>query len=128
MDQWLISRGVVRGLEQFGPWVDAEGNPALFDADDLDNGNDIHDVPSDAPLRITIPTASGMSGMRIPYVDPNGSHGFGLPTPEQPFDINTFSVHQIARYFQTEGQVISDEPCMADHTCDWLIPFEGGSE
>jgi len=128
VDQWLIERQVVRGLEQFGPWVDAAGNPALFDADDLDNGTDVHQAPSDAPLRVTIETSSGSSGMRLPYVDPTGSHGFGLPTPNQPFDINTFSVHQIARYFQTRGQVISDEPCMADQTCDWLPPFSGGGQ
>ena len=126
VDQWLIDRQVVRGLEQFGPWVDAQGQPALFDADDLDNGTDIHGAPSDAPLRVTIPTTSGVSGMRLPYVAPTGSHGFGLPDPDQPFDINTFSVHQIARYFQTRGQILSDDPCMADHTCAWLPPFVGG--
>ena len=126
VDQWLIDRQVVRGLEQHGPWVDAEGNPALFDADDLDNGTDVHQAPSDAPLRVTISTESGVSGMRLPYVDPEGSHGFGLPDPNQTFDINSFALHQIARYFQTHGQVISDDPCMADHTCDWLRPFIGG--
>jgi len=126
VDQWLIDREVVRGLEQHGPWVDANGDPALFDADDLDNGTDVYGAASDEPLRIEVKTSSGVSGMRLPYVNPTGSHGFGLPDPAQPFDINTFSVHQIARYFQTKGQVISDEPCMADQSCPWLPPMDGG--
>jgi hypothetical protein len=126
IDQWLIEREVVRGLEQHGPFVDAEGNPALFDADDLDNGTDIYGAASDAPLRVNVKTSAGVSGMRLPYVNPTGSHGFGLPDPAQPFDINTFSAHQIARYFQTKGQVLSDEPCMSDQSCSWLPPMVGG--
>ena len=127
VDQWLVDTEVIRGLEQFGPWTDVNGAPALFDPDDLDNGTDQYGAPSNAPLRVTIPTTSGVSGMRIPYVDPNGSHGFGLPNPSLDFDINSFSVHQIARYFQTRGQVLTDDPCMADHSCSWLPPFTGGA-
>ena len=126
VDQWLIDTEVVRGLEQFGPWIGANGEPALFDPDDLDNGTDHFGAPSDAPLRVTIPTSSGISGMRIPYVEQTGSHGFALPNPTLSFDINSFSVHQIARYFQSRGQVLTDEPCMADHSCTWLPPFAGG--
>jgi len=124
VDQWLIDREVVRGLEQHGPWVDANGNPALFDPDDLDNGLDGLGVPSDAPLRVTRETDAGVSGMRLPYVSTTGSHGFGLPDPSLDFDINTFAIQQVARYFQTHGQVLSDDPCMEDHSCDWLRPFD----
>ena len=124
VDQWLIDREVVRGLEQHGPWVDADGNPALFDPDDLDEGLDGYGVPSDAPLRVTRQTESGVSGMRIPYVSTTGSHGFALPDPTLEFDINTFAIHQVARYFQTHGQVLTDDLCMEDHTCDWLPPFD----
>ena len=53
-----------------------------------------------------------------------GSHGFGLPDPSLDFDINTFAIQQVARYFQTHGQVLSDDPCMEDHSCDWLRPFD----
>ena len=35
IDQWLIDRQVVRGTEEFGPYTCADGNPCLFDADDL---------------------------------------------------------------------------------------------
>ena len=60
--------------------------------------------------------------MRIPYVEQTGSHGFVLPNPTLAFDINSFAVHQIARYFQSRGQILTDEPCMADHSCTWLPP------
>jgi pimeloyl-ACP methyl ester carboxylesterase len=127
VDQWLIDTEVVRGLEQFGPWVDVNGNPALFDPDDLDNGTDDYGAPSHEPLRVTIQTEAGVSGMRMPYVNPNGSHGFATPLPSLSFDINSFAIHQIGRYFQSGGQTLTDDPCMADHTCDWLTPFEGGA-
>jgi hypothetical protein len=128
VDQWLIETEVVRGLEQFGPWVDASGEPMLFDADDLDNGTDDYGAPSMAPLRVTVDTETGSSGMRLPYVDPNGSHGFLTPDPSLSFDINTFALHQIARFFQTQGRIITDDPCMEDHSCGWLPPFEGGDQ
>jgi hypothetical protein len=124
VDQWLIDREVVRGLEQYGPWTDVNGAPALFDPDDLDEGLDGTGAPSDAPLRATVETDAGISGMRLPYVSTTGSHGFGLPDPSLEFDINTFSIHQVARYFQTGGRVISDDLCMEDHSCDWLPPFD----
>ena len=127
VDQFLIDTEVVRGLEQFGPWVDEAGTPVLFDPDDLDNGINEYGETSYEPLRVTIPTTSGVSGMRIPYVNPNGSHGFALPNPGLGFDINSFALHQIARYFQTRGQTLSDDPCMADHSCDWLAPIVYGA-
>lgn len=126
VDQWLIDRQVVRGLEQFGPWRGADGQPVLFDADDLDNGTDDYGAPSDEPLRITVATDSGSAGMRLPYVSPTGSHGFATPDPGLSFDVNTFALHQIARFFDTKGSIISDDPCMADHSCSWLPEFQGG--
>jgi hypothetical protein len=120
VDQWLIDTQVVRGLEEFGPWTDSEGQSILFDPDDLDDGINVYDEPSDAPLRITIETDSGVSGMRIPYVNPTGSHGFATPDSSLAFDINLFSLNQMARYLQTRGEVISDEPCMATDDCDWI--------
>ena len=125
VDQWLIDTEVVRGLEQFGPWVGANGEPALFDPDDLDNGTDHFGAPSDAPLRVTIPTSSGVSGMQS-HTSSRQVACFVLPNPTLAFDINSFAVHQIARYFQSRGQILTDEPCMADHSCTWLPPFDGG--
>ena len=36
IDQWLIDRKVIQGLEQYGPYTCANGEACLFDADDLD--------------------------------------------------------------------------------------------
>ena len=119
-DAWLIDRQVTRGLEEHGPWTDDDGNPVLFDADDLDNGTDGLGAPSDAPLRATIETESGVSGLRLPYVSTTGSHGFSLPNPALPFDIHSFAINQIARYFQTDGQELNDDPCLATWDCDFM--------
>jgi len=121
-DQWLIDTQVVRGLEEFGPYTVAGGEPGLFDPDDLDNGMDDYEAASDAPYRAELKTKSGLSGMRIVYANPNGSHGFGAPDPTLAFDINVFAINQIARYMQTLGQEIEDDPCMESETCDWFPP------
>lgn len=120
VNEWLIETEVVRGLEQHGPWTDDKGTPILFDADDLDNGINEYDEPSDTPLRFTMDTSSGQSGLRLPYISPFGSHGFGTPDPNLDFDINTFSIYQIARYVQTHGAEISDDPCLEDGSCDFF--------
>ncbi len=128
VNQWLIDAEVVRGLEQFGPWTDDKGTPILFDADDLDNGINQYDEPSDSPLRYTVETSSGQSGLRMPYVSPQGSHGFGMPDPGLDFDINTFSIYQIARYVQTRGAEISDDPCLEDGSCDFFREITAGTD
>ena len=123
-DAWLIDRQVVRGIEAYGPWTDDDGNPVLFDADDLDNGTDELGAPSDAPLRATITTSSGVSGLRLPYVKTTGTHGFTLPNPSLAFDINSFGINQITRYFQTQGQELNDDPCLATWSCDFIREME----
>jgi hypothetical protein len=123
-DAWLIDRQVVRGIEGYGPYTDENGTPVLFDADDLDNGTDELGAPSDAPLRATVTTSSGVSGLRLPYVKTNGTHGFSLPNPSLPFDINSFGINQIARYFQTQGQELNDDPCLATWSCDFIREME----
>ena len=120
VNQWLIETEVVRGLEQHGPWVNDAGESILFDADDLDNGTDDYGAPSDTPMRSTIDTSSGQSGLRLPYINDTGSHGFGMPDPSLSFDINSFSIYQIARYVQTHGAEISDDPCLSDGSCDFF--------
>jgi hypothetical protein len=124
VDQWLIDRQVIRGLEEFGPWTGADGTPVLFDADDFDAGTDDYGAPSDAPLRETRQTSSGVSGLRLPYADPNGSHGFAFPDPALAFDINTFAISQIAWFVATDGQELLDDPCLADGSCDFMRQVE----
>ncbi len=119
-DHWLIDRKVVHGLEEFGPYTCANDRPCLFDADDLDDGTDHFQAPSDAPLRLTIPTSAGVSGMRLPYVEATGIHGIKTPDPTLPFDMSMFVLNQMSHYLVNGGQEISDDPCMADNSCDWI--------
>jgi len=127
VDRWLIDVGAIRGDERWGPWEDDEGSKVLFDIDDADNGINPFDEPSDAPLRVTIPTSVGVMGMRVPYVEPTGTHAFSFPTPDREFDVNTYSIFQIANYARTRGQEISDDPCLEDLTCEWMRPLPEGN-
>jgi len=124
VDSWLTETGVIQGLEQWGPWTDGDGTPLLFDADDLDNGTDGYDAPSDEPLRLVVETESGVSGLRLPYVSPTGTHGFALPEPNSAFDISTFAIFQVASYFDSGGTEISDDPCLEDASCSWIPALE----
>lgn len=117
IDQWLIDRRVIQGIEERGPWVDVNGNPALFDMDDLDDGTDDYGAPSDAPLRANVSTEVGVSGLRLPYVEPTGTHGFGEPRPSLGFDIHTYGLHMLGNYVLKRGQVIEDRPCFEDVSC-----------
>ena len=127
VDDFLVDRRVIQGIEQYGPYVCADGNPCLFDADDLDNGTDGTGATSDEPLRVTVETTTGISGLRLPYASKTGSHGFGLPDPRLDFDINTFAIMQISSYFAMGGLELSDDPCLEDASCAW-IPQVGGAK
>jgi hypothetical protein len=121
VDRWLIDHWVVHGLEQFGPYTDPEtGAPVLFDVEDYDEGTDGLGAPSDDPLRSWKETDRGMVGLTMPYISPTGSHGFSFPDPDAEFDINTFSIYQIARYFQTGGEEITADLCLEDVSCDYF--------
>lgn len=135
VDQWLIDRQVIRGVEERGPYTDVNGAPALFDADDLDDGTDDYQPPSDAPLRANRPSqalaggdAVGMSGLRIPYVSPRGTHGFRTPDPTLAFDINTYSLMMIGDYLAKRGLTLEDRPCYEDASCSEFPAPVGGEE
>lgn len=123
VDQWLIDRQVIRGVEERGPWRDTLGNPILFDPDDLDDGTDDFGAPSDAPLRATLTSSAGMSGLRMPYVEPTGIHGFSVPEPERAFDISSYAVYLIGSYLASGGTKLEDRPCMEDGSCSDFPPF-----
>ncbi len=119
-DQFLIYRGVVEGLEEFGPYTDVNGTSCLFDVDDLDNGTDGTGAPSNEPLRATREVDGTVTALRLPYVNPTGQHGFGLPEPSRAFDINTFAILQIATFLKDGGRAVNDDPCLATASCDWI--------
>jgi len=120
VDRWLVDREVVHGYEELGPYVDGDGNPVLFDPEDLDNGQDGTGAPSDEPLRSSVETDSGTAGLRIIYANPRGSHGWALPDPEAAFDMNTFGTMQAAWYLASGGQELLDDPCFATADCPWF--------
>ena len=122
-DQYLIDRRVVQGLEEWGPYTNSSGEPILFDPDDLDDGADIFEEPSDVPLRATVETDAGVSGLRHIYVSPTGTHGFGMPDPSRAHDMNTHAIFLAASYFHFRGQKIPDDPCLQDASCDWIPPL-----
>lgn len=119
-DQFLIAKGVVSGLEEWGPYVCANGSPCLFDADDLDNGTDATGATSESPLRATVSYDGFQGGLRLPYAEQTGRHGFGMPEPDAAFDINTFAVMQLATYLASGGTRLSDDPCLEDLSCDFI--------
>jgi hypothetical protein len=122
VDQWLIDNGVVHGYEEFGPFTNDAGEPVLFDVEDFDDGLD--GAPSDTPLRATVETASGTSGVRVIYANPRGSHGWRTPDPDAVFDIDTFATMQSAHYLASGGQDLSDDPCLATADCSWFRRME----
>ena len=124
VDEWLVDRRVIQGIEEYGdyrcPDENGDPQPCLFDADDLDNGLDGTGALSDDPLRLTMETDVGVSALRLPYTSTRGSHGFGFAQPSQPGDQNSMALNQIAYYFMSGGQEMSDDICMADFSCDWI--------
>lgn len=123
VDQWLVEREVIHGLEEFGPYTDAEGRPMLFDADDLDGGQDHFGAPSEAPLRATLEHEGGAVGMRISYIQPTGTHAIRAPDPTVPFDQSLYALNLLSQFLADEGAHISDDPCLEDDTCDWVRPL-----
>jgi hypothetical protein len=115
-DAYLIDRGVVRGIEERGPYVGVDGLPLLFDADDLDDGRDAAGAPSDAPLRLTLTTESGVSGLRLPYALPQGIHGFELDVLYE-FSWVTYVLHSLGDYVRNGGTKLEDRPCYETADC-----------
>lgn len=66
-------------------------------------------------VQATYPTADGqqrMSALITPYLDDTGKHGFDLPHPTDPFDIDLFMINLIGRFFQSRGTDLRFDTCM----------------
>jgi hypothetical protein len=127
-DQWLVDRGVVHGLEEFGPYTGADGSSVLFDPDDLDDGTDGSGAPSEAPLRATREFSHGAHGLRFLYVDPHGTHAYFLPDESKPFNWELYGANQMAQFLATDGADVDDDPCFATRDCPFLRPFPAEDE
>lgn len=120
-DDVILKGWVNEGLWRLNRYTDAYGG-LLLDLDNLSEGRDFtstspigfpRTVPRlDPPLRATVATKTGVSGMRIPYMDPRGHHGFDIPHPGMDFDVDAYMIHLIGRFFQTRGTEIHDDICL----------------
>ena len=121
-NQVLLKNYVVEGVERLGRFFRAsDKKPTLFDPDNLSEGKDGFGAPRlNPPLRLVVRTANGVSGMRIPYTQFNGAHGFETPDPSKKFDISGFMIHQVGYYFYTNGKQISDDRCLEKGTCSFI--------
>jgi len=62
---------------------------------------------------------SGVMALRFPVTRPEGFHGLYLMAPYKPFDVETYQLNLMARYFVTSGQEVWDDMCLEDSTCSW---------
>jgi hypothetical protein len=121
----LISERVVEGIESLMRHTNSAGDVGvLFDADNLSAGRDGFDVPRFWPgLRATIDDGlGGLSALRMPYMRVDGQHGFGSPSPNKAFDIDTYMINSVGRFFETQGAELIDHPCLEDNSCDFILP------
>ncbi|MBM4389317.1 MAG: hypothetical protein FJ088_16400 [Deltaproteobacteria bacterium] len=123
----LIDFHAVEGIERFRrfafyPFCDCR--EILFDPDNLSDAPDAFDAPSlPVPVRATIKTGTGWQMLRMPYVSPHGTHGFGTPNPDDAFDVSAYSFNLIAYYFYSGGDpAVLHDQCFADSSCTFF-PF-----
>jgi hypothetical protein len=70
----------------------------------------------------------GVSTYIMPYIGTSGTHGFDIPKPDNPFDLDTFMIQLIGTHFYTGGKVFSWQMCLevearpenADALCPWI--------
>jgi len=95
--------------------------PLHADPDDLDNGNNEFGEPDlGEPVRATLETPDGFMALRFPYTFPMGAHGVEPSNPSREFNINNFVENQIGVFMASDGKVLTDDPCLADSSCDFL--------
>jgi hypothetical protein len=64
--------------------------------------------------------SAGVGAMRITLTLPQGFHGLYLQAPYKQFDIETYIMNVIGRYFMTSGTEVWDDPCLEDSSCEWM--------
>lgn len=97
--------------------------PILYDVDRLSGDVSEFGQPwIQQPLQITRRTSVGISAVRIPYMNPNGQHGFGLYAPDRVFDMPTYMHSLLGHYFESGAQELIDTPCNATADCDFIPP------
>ena len=65
---------------------------------------------------------SGVQALRFALTKPVGFHGIYLMAPYKPFDIETYQLNLMARYFVSSGTELWDDLCLEDNSCSWEPP------
>ena len=58
-------------------------------------------------------TNCGTSALLLPMLNPHGQHGFTIPNPNAGFDYDTFLANKIFHFFETRGEDLVDDKCLA---------------
>jgi hypothetical protein len=113
-NRMLVENFFLEGLER----LNRHGTDVLFDPDNLSDGTDGFAAPRiDPPLRATVRFQGSAFGARFPYIEPHGTHGFYVPSPQKKFDVDTYMINQIGWFFATNGREIVDDLCLAKGDC-----------
>ena len=129
-DQVLVENFVLEGLEKLRRFADDprfhDDREILLDPDVLSEGGDGFDAPRlNPPLRLKTEHLAGgqpvgVSGVRFPYLNPRGQHGFDIPHPAKAFDMDSYLINLIGYYFARGGTVILDDVCLEDLSCSFF--------
>jgi hypothetical protein len=58
--------------------------------------------------------------IRFLFPSPTGFHGIAPSDPRRAFNVHLFAINAIGRFFSTGGREWSDDPCLADDSCDFI--------
>jgi hypothetical protein len=102
--------------------------PLHADPDDTDKGyNEFGEpgVPGYTPPTLVLlgddgTTVEGHLALRLPYTYPLGAHGVEFSDPRYHFNIKNYVENQVALFLSSEGRILSDDPCLAFSTCEFL--------
>ena len=62
---------------------------------------------------------AGVQALRLITTRPEGFHGIYLMAPYKAFDIETYQLNAILRFFISSGTEIWDDVCLEDNSCSW---------
>jgi hypothetical protein len=155
-DQYLIDTKVIEGVSRLSRFTHDpchyDPRPVLFDVDETSHNVDPMRGPSPSrvvtppecdgssvqpgycstscvsrpPMRATVEKNGVTVASRVIYVRPEGKHGFSVFEEGAAFDYSQYASNQLMRFLTTQGQDLTDDPCLEDSSCDF-IPQPSGN-
>ena len=58
--------------------------------------------------------------MRVPFLSPQGQHGFGFYQPDLPFDMPSYMHALLGHYAETHARELIEAPCNAKENCAFI--------